>query len=98
MEHVCKDIANRDIAERERTRFNVQDQVLHLERENLTVDNDTRGAAALNHEMACAVAVELCHRTKEIQEVFAVLGVEFCNETGIDEDELWAVTFGIETR
>ncbi len=70
--------------------------MLHFEREDLFVDDGVGLPAAFAHQMACFVAVEFGDGFEEVEEVAAVGGVEFCDEAGVDEDELGAEAFAVD--
>lgn len=70
--------------------------MLHLEREDLGIDDGLGAAAPLDHQVAGAVAVELGDGLEEGEEVLAVCLVEFGDEARVDEDELRAVSLPVD--
>src|SRR5260370_24882257 len=90
-EYLSQDIRNFDLTKRERFPFHAEYKVLHLQGKRLCVDSKFRRLAALNHKLACSVAIKFCYCTEKIKEVLAVLPIETGDEARIDEDNLWDV-------
>lgn len=95
-EDLVEDVADLDAAEGEGPALDPEHEVLHLEREDLLVDDGVGLPAALHHQMAGAVPVELGDGLEEVEEVFAVRGVEGRDEARVDEDELGPVAFLVD--
>ncbi|GJD01122.1 prolipoprotein diacylglyceryl transferase [Colletotrichum higginsianum] len=87
-EHLLQDVADADVAEGEGAALDAEDEVLHLEGEDVLVEHGVGLAAALAHELAGLVAVELGDGAEEVEEVCAVRLVELRHETRVDEDQL----------
>lgn len=90
-QHLGEHVPDPDVAERKGLALDAEDEVLHAQGEDLGVDDGVGLAAALDHEVPGAVAVELGDGLEEVEEVGAVGLVEGGDEAGVDEDELGAV-------
>ena len=95
-EDLVEDVADFDVAEGEGAGFDAEDEVLHFESEDFLVDYGVRLAAALHHQVAGAVSVELGDGFEEVEEVGAVGRIEGSDEACVYEDKLRAITFFID--
>ena len=95
-QHFIQHVSDLDVAESKGSAFHTKDQMLHLEGEDLPIDDGFGLTAALHHQVAGAVAVEFRDGFEEVEEIRAVGVVEGGDEAGVDEDELGAVAFGVD--
>ncbi len=95
-QHLGEHVPDLDVAEREGLALDAEDEVLHAQGEDLGVDDGVRLAAALDHEVPRAVAVELGDGFEEVEEIGAVGLVEGGDEAGVDEDQLRAVALLVD--
>jgi hypothetical protein len=59
--------------------------MLHLESEDLFVDYGIRLPAAITHQQASFIAVELSNCFEEVKKIPAIRGIEFGDESGVDK-------------
>lgn len=70
--------------------------MLHFEREDFLIDHGVWLSTSLHHQVTGAVTVEFGNGLEEVEEVFAVRGVEGGDEAGVDEDQLRAIAFPVD--
>jgi hypothetical protein len=74
-EDLVQDISDLDVAKSESTALDSQNQVLHAQSKNLSVEHCIWLSAPLYHQMSCFVTIELGHSLEEIKKVGAVLSI-----------------------
>lgn len=64
--------------------------------ELLFIQSQLGRPTSFDHQLARSIAIELGDGGEEVEEVLPILTVQFGDETGVDEDDLWLPAFVIE--
>lgn len=70
--------------------------MLHSERKSFLVYYQMGSTATLDHKLASAISVELCHGAKKFEKFLPVLRIQCRDEAGINKDEFWKVTIAMK--